>query len=130
MEKKRFQINLFRIENQQLVISNKKYSMEHIFNKTGYNIRKSSSNPADDKIILLQINNPDGTPRWIWNAKNKKPMFLKFYNISSCRAFLFATIIKLVFVLKLQKLVFNKQKFFIKKSNFVFKSSTFSLIDI
>jgi len=91
--------------------------MENIFYKTGYKISCSSSNPADDKIVLLQINNIDGTPRWIWNAENAKPLFLKFYNIGSFRALLFAAMIHLVFALKLQKYIFKSQKFFIKKIN-------------
>lgn len=89
--------------------------MENIFFKAGYHLSTNLLNSYDDKINVLQINNPDGSPRWIWNAENKKPLFLKFYNVGSFRALVFATSIKLVFLLRLQKLVFKKQSYFIKQ---------------
>jgi len=89
--------------------------MENIFTKTGYIIsNKTKANHI--KVSSLQINNPDGSPRWIWNASNKKPIFLKFYNIGSVRAAIFANLIKLVFLLRLQKFVFKNEAFYIEKT--------------
>jgi thymidylate kinase len=89
--------------------------MENIFNKIGFAVSLKKENQNDVAVTLLSINNPDGTPRWIWNAKCNKPLFLKFYNVGSKRAFLFASIIKLVFLLKLQKIAFKKKTYFISK---------------
>ncbi len=89
--------------------------MENIFNKTGYSVSLKKENLNDVAVNLLSINNPDGSPRWIWNAKCNKPLFLKFYNVGSKRAFLFASIIKLIFTLKLQKIAFKKKTYFVSK---------------
>jgi len=89
--------------------------MENIFNKIGYTVSLKKENQNDIAVTLLSINSPDGTPRWIWNAKCNKPLFLKFYNVGSKRAFLFASIIKLIFLFKLQKIAFNKKTYFISK---------------
>ncbi|OYU85542.1 MAG: hypothetical protein CFE24_01170 [Flavobacterium sp. BFFFF2] len=91
--------------------------MEHIFNKLGYEISLKKENQTDVAIAMLSINNPDGTPRWIWDAACNKPLFLKFYNVGSQRALLFATAIKLVFMLKLQKLVFKKNTYYLSKTD-------------
>ncbi len=84
--------------------------MENIFAKIGYSI-SSATKDAVNVVDLLFINNPDGSPRWIWNANCPKPSFLKFYNVGSNKALVFATVIKLVFILKLQKLVFKKRSY-------------------
>lgn len=89
--------------------------MKSIFNKIGYSISSKKENQNDVLINLLSINNPDGTTRWIWNANSNKPLFLKFYNVGSSRAFIFTSIIKLVFILKLQKIAFQKNGYFISK---------------
>ena len=91
--------------------------METIFYKTGYQVCKSTSEASAEQINVLQINNPDKSPRWIWNEENKKPLFLHFYNVGSWRAFLFASMIRLVFLLKLQKLIFKRQTYFIKHAS-------------
>lgn len=61
-----------------------------------------------DSIKLYVINNPDGSPRWIWNAANPKPDFLRFYALTSFKSWLFALAIRLIFALKLQAIVFHK----------------------
>jgi thymidylate kinase len=86
--------------------------MENIFVKIGYSLSSTSNNSNDLVFNLLYIKNPDGSPRWIWNANSNKPLFLKFYNIGSVRAWLFATALKTVFILKLQKIVFSKKTYF------------------
>lgn len=86
--------------------------MENIFVKIGYSLSPTRNNSNDLVFNLLYIKNPDGSPRWIWNANSNKPLFLKFYNIGSLRAWLFATALKTVFILKLQKIVFSKKTYF------------------
>jgi len=86
--------------------------MENIFVKIGYSLSSTRNNSNDFVFDLLYIKNPDGTPRWIWNSSSNKPLFLKFYNIGSVRAWLFATALKTVFILKLQKIVFSKKTYF------------------
>jgi thymidylate kinase len=91
--------------------------MENIFKKIGYNLSSSNDNKNLEEIKLLQINNPDKTARWIWNASNKQPIFLKFYNEGSVRAKIFALIIKTIFFLKLQKLFFKQSTFYFQKND-------------
>lgn len=86
--------------------------MENIFALTGFTLSATRNHSNELVMDILYIKNPDGSPRWIWNANNKNPLFLKFYNIGSFRARLFATAIKTVFVLKLQKMVFSKKTFY------------------
>jgi thymidylate kinase len=59
-------------------------------------------------LKLYAINNPDGSVRWLWNAKNQKPDFLRFYAASSIRSLVFIVTIKLVFFLRLQHFFFRK----------------------
>ena len=91
--------------------------MENIFKKIGYNLSSSNEKRNLEEIKWLQINNPDGTARWIWNVTNKQPIFLKFYNEGSIRAKIFALLIKTVFIFKLQKLLFKQSTFYIEKNN-------------
>lgn len=91
--------------------------METIFKKSGYHISNQWVHKNYDVLTVLQINNFDGSPRWIWNANNDKPLFLKFYNVGSVRAFLFAVFIKLIFACKLQKWFFKKQTVYIKANS-------------
>jgi thymidylate kinase len=91
--------------------------MKNIFKKIGYNLSSSNEKRNLEEIKWLQINNPDGTARWIWNASNKQPLFLKFYNEGSIRANFFALLIKTVFIFKLQKLFFKQSTFYIEKNN-------------
>ncbi|MBK6497180.1 MAG: hypothetical protein IPG00_03025 [Saprospiraceae bacterium] len=65
---------------------------------------------GENKIskTLLYITNPDGSPRWIWPSDMNAPEFLKFYNIGSTKARIYATLIRLVFLLRIQSFIFNK----------------------
>jgi thymidylate kinase len=60
---------------------------------------------------LYRIDNSDGTPRWIWNAENHNPDFLRFYSVSGTKARFFALLVKLVFSFRLQSLVFGRNFF-------------------
>jgi len=67
---------------------------------------------------LLIINNPDGSPRWICNANSKKALFLKFYSIGTFKSMLFALMIRMVFLFRLQKLVFKTKKLHLRNNIF------------
>jgi thymidylate kinase len=58
---------------------------------------------------LYVIDNPDGTARWIWNADNPKPDFLRFYATSSFRSQIFTLAIRVLFIFKLQHLIFGRK---------------------
>jgi hypothetical protein len=57
---------------------------------------------------IYQLQNPDGSPRWMWNAENPNPDFLRFYAVSNFRSNVFSILIKAIFFLKLQHLFFKK----------------------
>lgn len=86
--------------------------MEALLQKLGYSIASTKENTETIPLELLFINNSDHSIRWVWNASCKKPIFLKFYNIGSFRAFVFATAIRILFFLRLQQLVFQKRTFY------------------
>ncbi len=94
--------------------------MENIFKNLGFTISKKRNSFNDKAITVLVINNQDGTPRWIWNATCNYPHFLKFYNVSTLKAYLFAFIIKTIFILKLQKLIFKTETFYFKEEKNIF----------
>lgn len=100
-----------------IVTEVKNFKMEHIFAKIGYSLSSIRNNPIDLVLDMLYIKNPDGSPRWIWNANSSKPSFLKFYNIGSFRAWVFASTIKTVFILRLQKIVFSRKTYFATQIN-------------
>ncbi len=86
--------------------------MKDILNKTGYLFTETPTSPSDVKLALLTINNPDGSPRWIWNATSKKPLFLKFYAIATGKARAFSVMIKIIFALRMQHLFFKKKNYY------------------
>ncbi|KIA97387.1 hypothetical protein OA88_21370 [Flavobacterium sp. JRM] len=89
--------------------------MENIFSKIGYTISNQKNSEQDIVQNVLFIKNLNGSIRWIWNAENSKPLFLKFYNVGGIRAKIFTLAVKLIFVLRVQKIVFNKKKYYFKK---------------
>lgn len=89
--------------------------MEIILKKLGYALSIVKKNQSDVKVTLLFINNPNGQPRWVWNSNCSKPIFLKFYNVGSTRAWVFATLIQSIFFFRLQKIIFRKKSFFFSK---------------
>ncbi|MCH6234484.1 hypothetical protein [Cognataquiflexum rubidum] len=62
---------------------------------------------------LYVLHNPDGSPRWIWNAENPNPDFLRFYAVSNLRSNVFSILIKAIFFLKLQHLFFKQNSLFV-----------------
>lgn len=82
--------------------------MKTLFKSTGYKLY-TTEQPGSLKISFSYIRNSDGSLRWFWNSKSKKPLFLKFYNASSFKARLYAMAVKLLFELGLQNLLFEKE---------------------
>ncbi len=62
------------------------------------------------KNKYLFIPNTDGSPRWIWSINENKPHFLTFYPVNTLRQQIFVWGIKLIFLLRLQSLVFPVYK--------------------
>lgn len=91
------------------------------------NFRFLDNEAIGKQTELLVINNPDGSPRWICNAKSRRPLFLNFFLISSTKSKLFASAIKLIFFLRLQSIVFTTKKvnyeFFGHKNAYLFDLS-------
>lgn len=89
--------------------------MENIFSKIGYTISPQKDSEKDIVQDVLFIKNPDGTIRWIWNANNGQPLFLKFYNVGGFRAKIFTLIVKIIFKLKVQKIIFTRRTYYFRK---------------
>ncbi len=93
--------------------------MNTTFNKLGIKLSENNVDPNNTPIIFYYINNTDGTPRWIWPSHLEKPLFLNFYTIIGLKSFLIATIIKLIFIFRLQHLIFPKKLFYVTKNKTV-----------
>lgn len=96
--------------------------MENLFAQLGYTVSDNKESAEFEKIELSYINNPDGTIRWFWPSKINKPIFLKFYNISGIKSFLFSLVVKMVYILKLQSLVFKSKIVYFKKMENAFSN--------
>lgn len=94
--------------------------MKTLFRNTGYKLfTKQEENSK--KISFSYIKNPDGAVRWFWNSDSSNPLFLKFYNAATPKAKLFEVLVKTVFALRLQKIVFKKEVlYYVKNSQPVF----------
>ncbi|MCZ8229419.1 hypothetical protein [Flavobacterium sp.] len=86
--------------------------MKTILNLAGYDLSSKKTTVYEHSILLSYIANRDGSPRWIWNSDNNEPLFLKFYNVGSKSSWFFAKLIQLIFVLKLQGLLFKQKRWF------------------
>ena len=80
--------------------------MQHFLNKLGFQL----DSEAKQSEKLYYISNPNGSARWIWNSNNPNPDFLKFYAAVNLKAKLFALVVKFIFKLKLQHLIFAKKR--------------------
>ena len=69
-------------------------------------LNRTSDKARGRKIYVLH--NPDGSPRWIWNAENPNPDFLRFYAVTNLRSKVFSILIRCLFILKLQHLFLRK----------------------
>jgi hypothetical protein len=63
--------------------------------------------PGMDSVTLSFINNPDGSPRWIYPSNLRKPRFLAFYNFNGWKASLYKFLVKTAFILRMPALVRN-----------------------
>lgn len=79
--------------------------MHQIFKHTGYTFLPG--NGAGKPLTLYYINNPDGSPRWIWPSGLSEPLFLKFYNVATFKARLFTLVIRFIFGCRLQRWCFK-----------------------
>lgn len=70
-------------------------------------IPKAENN--DKAIKLYSINNPDGSIRWLWKARSKTPVFLKFYAVTGLKSKLFAIVVRLLFIFRLQHLFLGRR---------------------
>lgn len=57
------------------------------------------------------IRNTDGSIRWIWPAHLSRPLFLKFYQVSSFKQRCYAFCIQLIFQFKLQRFFFEEKMY-------------------
>tara|TARA_R110002050_G_scaffold141251_1_gene266256 strand:+ start:7527 stop:9935 length:2409 start_codon:yes stop_codon:yes gene_type:complete len=73
-------------------------------------ILSEQANEKSDPVTILVIKNWDGTPRWICNANATNPLFLNFYLVSSLRSQLFTWMVRIIFFMRLQKLVFTTEE--------------------
>lgn len=67
--------------------------LPYIFSLIGYQIQTQDS---QEGLSLYQLSNPDGSPRWIWPAGQRNPLFLRFYNKQSTKAKLQAFLLGLL----------------------------------
>jgi thymidylate kinase len=81
-------------------------TLETIFNHAGFHAGHSHESM---KLHVLYMNNPDGTIRWVWPAGQGKPLFLKFYNSQGYRAALFTWCVRIIFIFRLQHLIFKRE---------------------
>ena len=83
-------------------------NLQSIFEKAGLTINAGRFQKTGKELTLQFIKSPDGSIRWMWPAHSTKPLFLKFYNISTVKAQLFAQMIQLIFKFKLQQMFFSE----------------------
>jgi thymidylate kinase len=57
--------------------------------------------PGMDRTTWNYINNPDGTPRWLYPSHLRKPRFLAFYNFNYWKARLYKFMVNVAFLLRL-----------------------------
>jgi thymidylate kinase len=61
--------------------------------------------PGMDSRTWSYIDNPDGSPRWLYPSALRKPRFLAFYNFSYWKASLYKFLVKLAFFMRMSGLV-------------------------
>lgn len=71
-----------------------------------------ASRPGEGRK-LYAILNADGSPRWIWNADNPTPDFLRFYAVTSVRAAVFSRVVALLFRLHCQHWFLGRYKLYV-----------------
>jgi thymidylate kinase len=79
---------------------------ETILQQLGYTAFNKIGDQPDE--TLLYYRGPDGTIRWLWPAGSTEPYFLKFYHQGGWRAKVFVKLVQVIFLLRLQRVVFNR----------------------
>jgi thymidylate kinase/tRNA A-37 threonylcarbamoyl transferase component Bud32 len=93
-----------------------KNNINNIFKQLGYEVSNSPLSEKSKKLSVLQINNSDGSIRWLWPSNLKSPLFLKFYNAGSSRSSVYALLIELIFKFRLSGFFFTKSDLYIERS--------------
>jgi len=70
--------------------------------------------PDDIPIPVVLLNNPDGSPRWLCHAGAGYPHFLHFYLVNNWRSWLFSSLIRLVFLFRMQRLFFTSRTLYLR----------------
>ena len=63
--------------------------------------------PGMEILDWSMVNNPDGSPRWIYPSTLRRPRFLAFYNFNYRKARLYKFLVKTAFFLQMPALVRN-----------------------
>lgn len=83
--------------------------MEEIL--TNMNVELNEVGGKREKVCLLAIPNPDGSPRWMVPADSRNDLFLRFYTTGSFKGKFTAFLLTWIFRLGLQKVFFKTQEF-------------------
>lgn len=71
-------------------------------------LANSSIQEVDDQATNgLCIADANGSPRWIWPAASNEPTFLELYQAITFRQSVFVAAVRLIFILRLQRIVFT-----------------------
>ena len=91
--------------------------MKTIFHNVGYTLDEKKRKANQRSIHVYYIRNNDGSPRWIWNAKNESPLFLKHYTVNNTTSYWFIKYMQLIFKLRLQHLFLRHKKWYYCATN-------------
>jgi thymidylate kinase len=89
---------LFNLSDMELAVSPPRWLIE--FNG-------SYDYSGMESLDWSVVNNPDGSPRWIYPSTLRRPIFLAFYNFNYRKARLYKFLVKMVFFLRMPALVRN-----------------------
>lgn len=87
--------------NQSLMTGTSAFDfLKHAWQVMGIEISPAPTGGA--AVHCYVINNPDGSPRWIWPADVARPVFLKFYHAGTWRSRAYWWWVQLLFALRLR----------------------------
>lgn len=72
-------------------------------------LTKSGNDSEDYSVLYSYICNPDGTIRWMYPKKLKKPTFLKFYNSSTIKSKIYRLFTLILFELNIFNFFFARK---------------------
>lgn len=91
--------------------------MKTIFEKLGYTVSETRTCVFTEEIKLLVILNRDKSIRYAWPANLNKALFVKFRGSKSFINVLLSLGCKLIFLLRLQKLIFTSKSLYVKEKS-------------